>query len=52
METLGMENDIKRYGLENEISSGYSEFDPGFNNNKRLSRWKLKAPDAWKKDND
>ena len=52
METLGLEQDIKKYGLENKISLGYSEFDPGLKNNIRISRWKLKATNAWKKSND
>jgi predicted transcriptional regulator of viral defense system len=52
METLGLKQDVKKYGLQNKISLGYSEFDPGLKNNIRISKWKLKTTSIWKKSND
>lgn len=52
METLGLKQDIKKWNLQIKISSGYSEFDPGIENDVRVSEWGLKVPKVWMKRND
>lgn len=38
--------------IENNISSGYSNFDPSVNGESIVEKWKLKVPDSWKKEYD
>lgn len=39
-------------GINNTISSGYSNFDPFINSQAIIEKWKLKIPDSWKKEYD
>lgn len=52
LETLNLSDLVKKYDLINEISKGYSIFDPTVKNPAIITRWNLRIPQTWKKKND
>ncbi|MFN7096786.1 MAG: hypothetical protein ACK4PR_04440, partial [Gammaproteobacteria bacterium] len=47
METMGLSKMVEDYNLLYKISKGYSLFDPSTTNTKTISKWKLKIPPSW-----
>ena len=49
LEIIGLENEIKKHHLLDQLSSGWSTFDPTVKNTVYISKWKIKIPPAWQK---
>lgn len=52
METLNLDKPKFLERIKNEISKGYSKFDPTSENTKIIRRWNLKIPASWVTNND
>lgn len=48
LETMGLNEMINKYFLQEKISLGYSIFDPTVKNTSVIRKWNLKVPKNWK----